>query len=731
MKNLLLVVFTFLVVTFNALATEGMWIPTMLAAIESDMQAFGLELSAEDIYSVNQSSLKDAIVQFGGGCTGEIISSRGLLLTNHHCGYRQIQSHSSLEHNYLKDGFWAANLTEELPNAGLTAMFVVSITDVTGEMLKGIAEGDDMAIRRGKIAGNEAAILARIREELPGLGAFIRPFNYGNSYFLMVTRTFNDVRLVGAPPSSIGKFGGDTDNWVWPRHTGDFSLFRVYADENNRPADYAESNRPYEPQRHLAVSLDGVNEGDFTMVFGFPGRTDRYLTTAAVEYVINESNPMRITMRETSLGIIDAAMRSDEALHIKYTAKQSMISNYYKKWIGQNAGLIELDAISEKRKIEGAFRSRSLLRNNRPYMNAIDQLDRLNNDIRDYQMARDVFIEYYHYGPEILRFANAFAPLINDYEELESSGELERKVGQLQSHVQGYFKNYDRLTDELIFERLTELYFRFTPETQVPEIMKAFRLKFKDNPALMRTALYGRTVFTDQALLMKLLDAPSAKGFKKLQKDPAFELAAALWEAYRNNFGPAYERMQAEINEHMRLYVAGIQEFFPDTNHSFDANSTLRLTYGKVEGSAPYDGMQYTYNTTHRGILQKAATGKDDYEIDELMKGLLEVGLFGPYANEDGSLPVCFTGSNHTTGGNSGSPAINGRGELVGLNFDRSWESTMSDLLYDGDRCRNIMVDARYILWVVDIYAGAGHLVEEMTLVSKNEGKIGEAPFRK
>lgn len=731
MKNLLLVVFTFLVVTFNALATEGMWIPTMLAAIESDMQAFGLELSAEDIYSVNQSSLKDAIVQFGGGCTGEIISSRGLLLTNHHCGYRQIQSHSSLEHNYLKDGFWAANLTEELPNAGLTAMFVVSITDVTGEMLKGIAEGDDMAIRRGKIAGNEAAILARIREELPGLGAFIRPFNYGNSYFLMVTRTFNDVRLVGAPPSSIGKFGGDTDNWVWPRHTGDFSLFRVYADENNRPADYAESNRPYEPQRHLAVSLDGVNEGDFTMVFGFPGRTDRYLTTAAVEYVINESNPMRITMRETSLGIIDAAMRSDEALHIKYTAKQSMISNYYKKWIGQNAGLIELDAISEKRKIEGAFRSRSLLRNNRPYMNAIDQLDRLNNDIRDYQMARDVFIEYYHYGPEILRFANAFAPLINDYEELESSGELERKVGQLQSHVQGYFKNYDRLTDELIFERLTELYFRFTPETQVPEIMKAFRLKFKDNPALMRTALYGRTVFTDQALLMKLLDAPSAKGFKKLQKDPAFELAAALWEAYRNNFGPAYERMQAEINEHMRLYVAGIQEFFPDTNHSFDANSTLRLTYGKVEGSAPYDGMQYNYNTTHRGILQKAATGKDDYEIDELMKGLLEVGLFGPYANEDGSLPVCFTGSNHTTGGNSGSPAINGRGELVGLNFDRSWESTMSDLLYDGDRCRNIMVDARYILWVVDIYAGAGHLVEEMTLVSKNEGKIGEAPFRK
>ncbi len=730
MKKVLLVALGTLVFTLLASAKEGMWIPTMLASIENDMQAFGLQLSAEEIYSVNQSSLKDAIVQFGGGCTGEMISSEGLLLTNHHCGYRQIQSHSSLERNLLRDGFWAMSKEEELPNPGLTAMFVVSITDVTGDLLKGVNDDDDNSTRRAKITANEKGLVQRVSEQSPGLEVFVRPFNYGNSYFMMITRTYTDVRLVGAPPSSIGKYGGDTDNWVWPRHTGDFSLFRVYANADNEPAQYSENNQPYQPLHHLPVSLDGVNEGDFTMVFGFPGRTELFLPKAAVAYVVEEANPMRIAMRETSLGIIDAAMRSDESLHIKYAAKQSSISNAYKKWIGQNIGLKELNAIDEKRKVEGAVRARASLRANFSVVQAIDRLNEQYSELRDYQMGRDVFIEYYYYGPELFRFANRFESLIERYDELEKSGKLDAEIDRMRGSVQAHFKNYDKLTDELIFEKLTALYFQYMPTSVIPEVMSGFHNQHKANPAMMRTQLYGKSVFTQPDALIKLFDAPSAKGFSKLGKDPAYQLASGLWNGYNELIKPDYDRIMTEIEGNLMIFVQGIQEYYPETQQTYDANSTLRLTYGKVEGSAPYDGMKYTFGTTHKGILQKAATENPDYAIDEFLDGLLRANFFGPYANEDGNLPVCFTGSNHTTGGNSGSPAINGKGELVGLNFDRTWESTMSDLYYDADRCRNIMVDVRYILWVIDAYAGAGHLVQEMTLSSDFE-KDTAVPIRK
>ena len=712
-------------------ATEGMWIPTMLASIEDDMQAFGLQLSAEDIYSVNSSSLKDAIAQFGGGCTAEVISSKGLLLTNHHCGYSQIQSHSTLENNYLRDGFWAKDFAAELPNPGLTAMFVVAIRDVTSDLLAGVADDAAVDVRRAAIAANEAKVMASARESYPGLEMFIRPFNYGNSYFLMVTRTFEDVRLVGAPPSSIGKFGGDTDNWVWPRHTGDFSLFRIYADAENNPAKYSEANQPYAPQVHLAVSVDGVKENDFTMVFGFPGRTERYLPLAAVDYIINESNPMRIRFRETSLSIIDAAMRSSEALHIKYAAKQSSIANAYKKWIGQNIGLIELDALGKKRQLEGALRARAMMQKKNHYAEAADALVKLNGEIRDYRMGREVFIEYFYYGPEILAFASGFSVLVDGWDALAAKeGELDKRIQSLRDATASHFKDYDRATDEAIFERLTALYFEFMPEAlQAPEL-KAMKAKFKDDVSAMSKALYAKSVFADEARLSKLLENPSKKAFAKLAKDPGYIVGSAVAQSYGLLIRSEYDRLNGAIDDQMRVYVKGINELVPEMKFSYDANSTLRLTYGKVEGSTPYDGMTYNFGTTHTGILQKSVMDKPDYKIDEKLKGLLEAKLFGPYADEAGDLPVCFTGSNHTTGGNSGSPALNARGELIGLNFDRSWESTMSDVYYDADRCRNIMVDVRYILWVVDVYGDAGHLVEEMTLVS-TKGEPSGFPMRK
>lgn len=703
-------------VSLQATATEGMYIPALLESIEDDMRAMGLQLTAEDIYAVNSSSLKDAIAQFGGGCTSEVISSQGLLLTNHHCGYGQIQSHSSVENNLLRDGFWAMSMADELPNPGLTATFIVRMEDVTEALMRGITDDMSDEERSAKLAANREA-LEQAAIEGTNHEAFIRPFNYGNSYFLMVTKTYEDVRLVGAPPSAVGKFGGDTDNWMWPRHTGDFSLFRIYAGEDNEPAEYSESNKPYAPKQHLSVSLDGVEEGDFTMVYGFPGRTEQYLTAEAVDYVVNTSNPMRIHFRETSLGIIDAAMDASEKVEIQYAAKQSSISNAYKKWIGQNTGLKELNALDQKRELQAAFRKMAQLKKKTEYVEAIDALVKLEAEVIPYKKAREIFIEYYFYGPEIFNLAYSFEPLITSYEELESKGELAQTIEKLKGRVEGFFKDYHQPTDEAVFTALTELYFGYMPEELTPEAMAAFNKKNGGDLEKMREALYEKSPFADPEALMKLLNSPSQKRFAKLAKEEAYTLAKGMYDGYFALVRPSYGQLQGEIDGHMKTYVAGLMELFPNRTYWPDANSTLRLTYGKVEGSAPVDGMEYKFYTTAEGILQKYRSGMADYELPEGLVDLLESRAYGQYAHSDGTLRICFTGSNHTTGGNSGSPALNAYGHLVGLNFDRSWESTMSDILFAPERCRNIMVDIRYVLWVIDQYAGAKHLIDEMTLV--------------
>ncbi len=700
----------------NLLATEGMYIPALLESIEDEMRLMGLKLSAEDIYSVNQSSLKDAIAQFGGGCTSELISSQGLLLTNHHCGYSQIQSHSSVENNLLKEGFWAQSLKDELPNPGLTATFIVRMEDVTEALIKGIT--DDLAPSRRKelLEANRKSL---IDAAVDGTAheAFIRPFNYGNSYFMIVTKTYRDVRLVGAPPSAIGKYGGDTDNWMWPRHTGDFSIFRIYADENNQPAAYSESNRPYEPERHLHISLDGVEEGDFTMVYGFPGSTQQYITAEAVDYIVNESNPMRIEFRETSLGVIDAAMQSSEEIHIQYAAKQSRISNAYKKWIGQNQGLIELNALDKRWELQRGYRKMAEIRQNQNYVHAIDTLGALEQQIKDYRKAREVFIEYYFYGPEVYSFAKNFEPLIEDYAQLEQDGKLDEAIEKLRQASEAHFKNYHLPTDKDIFANLTKLYLDHMPVELTPEIFVEYASKNNWNGMQMADNLYNATAFARLEDVSKLLDKPSARAFEKLAKDPAYVIANAMYDGYIRLVRPTYESLQQEIDASMKVYMQGLMEIFPNRNYWPDANSTLRLTYGKVEGSSPIDGIAYKYYTTAEGILQKYNTGLEDYDLPEKLRVLLENRAYKQYAHHTGELMVCFTGSNHTTGGNSGSPALNASGHLVGLNFDRSWESTMSDIYFAPERCRNIMVDIRYILWVIDVYAGAERLINEMTLV--------------
>jgi hypothetical protein len=693
-------------------ATEGMWIPLLLKSLnESDMKEMGLKLSAEDIYSINNSSLKDAIVHFGGGCTAEVISDQGLILTNHHCGFGQIQSHSAEEHNYLKNGFWAMNKKQELKNEGLTATFIVRIEDVTQTVIEGLEDNMDVATRKKRLKENIKAIEGKAIEGTH-YKAKIKPFFYGNEYYMIVTETFKDVRLVGAPPSSIGKFGGDTDNWIWPRHTGDFSMFRIYANKDNQPADISDDNVPYQPKKSLSIAMHDMKEGEFCMVYGFPGRTYQYLTSDALSYVMNAANPARIKMRERSLSIIDATMKSSEKKYIQYAAKQSRISNSYKKWIGQNIGLKENDALTLKKDLETDFSARA---KGTQYENILPELKALHTEMYDYNLARDMFIELFYMGPEILRFSSKFRAF-EDYEKVSTSKDYETQKKKKIKTIQGFFKNYDKETDQKIFISLVKTYRDIMNDDFEPDAFKLIDTKYKGDYTAYANYIYEKSTFCDEKNMNKFINSYSSGASTKLTRDPAYALSKNILVTYKNKIEKKYISLNAQIEAKMKLYLKGRMELFPEKKLAADANSTLRLTYGKVEGSSPKDGMNYEYYTTLDGMIQKNNLGKDDFKLDPKIKELWKVKDYGQYA-QDGELRVCFTGSNHTTGGNSGSPVLNGSGELIGLNFDRSWESTMSDYLFDPSRCRNIAVDIRYILWVVDKYAGAGHLVEEMKIV--------------
>lgn len=693
------------------LAEEGMLIPSVIQAFESDMKAKGMKLSAEDIYSVNNSSLKDAILHFGGGCTSELVSDKGLLLTNHHCGYSQIQSHSSLEKDYLKNGFWAKNFSEELPNKGLTASRVVRIDDVTKTVMFGINESTNDADRIDKMRKN-MKVLIDDAQEGNGYKAEIKAFNYGNDFYIIVKEIFLDVRLVGTPPNAVGKFGGDTDNWVWPRHTGDFSVFRVYAGKDNKPAAYSADNIPYKPLHFLPISMTPRKSGDFTMVYGFPGTTEQHLVSSQIKYIMDKERPSRISMREKSLSVIDAKMRASDQIRIQYSAKQARIANAYKKWIGQLGGLTELDAVQVKKDYEAKFNAKA---NSKPewkakYGTLVDEMKSIMAEGEQYDFGYAMAVEYIFVGPEMFRQARAFNTLIEDATKLEKEGKLDAAVEKLKKGLPGFFKNYNKAVDREIFELLTEEYLKQVGGESLPNVLKT------NSPGALSKSIYNKSVLVSEAASRKALNKINKRTLKKLRRDPGIMLYRQLIEKFRKETIPGVRKFTGEMDAVLKVYVEGKQEMFPDAKHWADANGTMRITYGQLEGSAPTDGMQYTEHTTTEGILQKYQTGNPDFELLPDLVDSYKKRDFGPYA-QDGELWVCFTGSNHTTGGNSGSPVIDANGRLMGLNFDRSWESTMSDYMFDPNRCRNITVDIRYVLWVMDKYAGATHLVDEMKLI--------------
>ena len=683
----------------------GMWIPTELN--ESEMKQMGMNISAQDIFNPNAPSIKDAIAHFGGGCTSEVISPKGLLLTNHHCGYGEIQSHSTVEHNYLEDGFWADSFETELPNPGLTATFIVDIKDVTDKVLQGVSLGDSETARNGRIKDNIDIISAnQVKESYQDV--MVKPFYKGNKYYMFITETYRDVRLVGAPPSSIGKFGSDTDNWMWPRHTGDFSIFRIYADKNNKPADYSKDNVPYAPKHYLPVNIGGVEEGDFTFVFGFPGSTDEYLPASSLEQLTTKLNPAKIKIRENALKIIDGYMKTDKEIKIQYASKYARVANYWKKWIGENQGLAQSNAIAQRKEYEKEFlnnvRKTCIVEKSircAEYPHLIADLDRLNAEIENYNFAKDYFDEAIYRNSETFRVAL----LLNNVINKENEKDFDAYYGRIQNYLTGLFKDYNATVDTEVSLKLWDMYKTDMPQQFQPKNVEISNSDFANS--IITNELYTSTesVLKDKSSFLN-----------KIKSDPIVQKIGVVEKAYESSVSKRRSELQSQIDNKMRRYMQAQLEIMPDKKFFPDANSTLRVTYGKVNGYSPKDAIYYAPESTLKGVMEKYVPGDYEFDLPAKLIALYNQKDYGEYA-ENGEVPVNFLATNHTTGGNSGSPALDADGNLIGLNFDRVWEGTMSDYNYDPEICRNIMVDARYILFIIDKFANAQRLKEEMTLV--------------
>jgi len=697
------------------LADEGMWIPLLIGKNISDMQAKGCKLSAEDIYSANKSSLKDAVVMFGGGCTGEVISSAGLVLTNHHCGYGAIQRLSSVEKDYLVNGYAAMNKEEELPSPGLTVMFIVRIEDVTKQILDSLSEGMTESERTQKITTVSSAIEKQATKDTH-YDAKVRSFYYGNEFYLFVTETFKDIRLVVAPPSAIGNFGGETDNWIWPRHTGDFSLFRIYANKENKPAEYSKENIPYTPKKYFTISLKGINENDFAMVYGFPGRTTEYIPASAVNMIVNTTDPSRVSIRDVRLKIMNDGIHISDTVRLKYSPKYKGIANGYKKWQGEMIGIKSFDGLKKKNDFEKQFLQWVNENNERKkkYGNVLHQLDSL------YSLLRPLgrFTDYNNeaaWGVEILGLANSFNDLIslgkNDTAKQET---LNVAAEKMKKNVEGFFKDYDERVDKEMFGALLSIYRDSLKPEQLPDYFKEMNQKFKQDMYRFSEYVFAKSIFASKEKILALLGKFNKSAARKIENYVAFKLAQSVSENYSKQT-TTLQSLNANIAILMRTYMAAQREMQTGKNFYPDANSTLRIAYGNIKGYKPNDGATYLFKTTSEGIKEKSRLPNEEFSAPEKLLTLFEKKYFGMYG-ENNTLPICFLTTSHTTGGNSGSPVINATGELIGTNFDRVWEGTMSDIMYSPDRCRNISVDIRYTLFIIDKFSGAGYLLNEMNV---------------
>jgi hypothetical protein len=696
-----------------ALADEGMWIPLLLGKYNiADMQQKGCKLSAEDIYSINQACLKDAVVIFGGGCTGALISDEGLVITNHHCGYGKIQAHSSTEHDYLTDGFWALSHEQELTNPGLTVTFLVRIENVTDLVLHNIPEDDSEGIRNMRVAEAIDSI-KNIAVTGTHYKADIKPFFGGSEYYLFVTEVFRDVRLVGTPPSGIGKFGGDTDNWMWPRHTGDFSLFRIYANKNNEPADYSPDNVPYKPKKYLEISTKGVKQGDFTMVMGFPGNTNEYAPSYMLEMLVKSENPNKILIRQAKMDVISTAMNSSAELRIKYSAKYASISNYWKKWIGENRGIACLDGIARKQKFEAAFQQWADTANHAAYVNLLNTYDSIYKKYTPLNLASNYAYEAC-YTLDIIQLAARFKKLAT-IEKNDSIEKIASAFADIRKGLTGFFKDYDEATDQKIFSRVIALYYQNIDKTYLPDYLNIIGTKYAGNVNAFAVDFYSHCLLSKPEKINTILDKPTFKNVQKIINDPAYQLYQSVFDLLVNGIYPWTDMLEARINQLDRTYIKAQRMMQPNRIFYPDANFTMRVAYGKVDSYKPSDGVTYNWYTTLDGIMQKENPEIYDYRVPEKLKQLYAQHDFGPWAQND-TMHICFTASNHTTGGNSGSPVLDANGRLIGINFDRNWEGTMSDLMYDASVCRNIVLDIRYVLFIVDKFAGAKNILNELSV---------------
>lgn len=719
MKKTVLICAIFLLVLpgFSKSPDEGIWIPLLIEKYNIRlMQEKGFKLSAEDIYSVNRACMKDAVVNFNGGCTAELISAEGLLITNHHCGFGLIQEHSSLEHNYLRDGFWAMSRSAELPNPGVSVTILKWMEDVTGRVMEGVTDDMSPSDQTSLISSNIGKIQQKAVEGT-SYRAVVRPFFMGNQYFLFVNETFRDVRLVGAPPSAIGNFGGDTDNWVWPRHTGDFSLFRVYADKNNTPADYSPENVPYKPAYYFPVSLKGVKEGDFTMVFGYPGSTSKYVPSFHIDMVKNHLNPEMIRIRTKKLDIINEAMDSDPLIRIQYSAKKAGISNSWKKWIGEIQGLERMKTIEGKQEYEaglarwiGEDESRRS-----QYGDILQSYKQIYDSLGQYTLVNSITNEVFN-GVEAFSLARSLRGLARLYENNGNPEEIKMSKQNIIEYSKQFFKDYNSFTDQKLFVALMEMYGELIdPEWQAPGYKK-LRNSVRSDFSAVAPVFYSRSMFTDENRFNDFIKGFESSSVKKVKKDPFYSLSADAGEFQANNVRPVLLRLNGELQQLNKRYMKAQMEYESGKVFYPDANSTLRVAFGTVQGYYSRDAVYFKPVSTLKGIIEKDNPEIYDYDVPDRLRELYAKRDYGRYGR-DGEIPVCFIANNHTTGGNSGSPVINAEGYLIGINFDRAWEGVASDMAFNPEQSRNISLDIRYAMFIIDKFAGAGYLLEEMTII--------------
>jgi len=697
-------------------AQEGMWLPMLISQNEADMKAKGMKISATDIYNTNNNSLKDAIISFGGFCTGGVVSNQGLVFTNHHCGYGSIQALSTVEKNYLKDGYWAKSFEEELPAEGLFVQFIIRMEDVTDKILLGVTDAMSETERQSTIGKNIDAHKKTITLEKTQ-DILIRPFYDGNQYIMFITESFKDIRFVGAPPSAVGKYGDETDNWVWPRHTGDFSVFRIYADKDNKPATYNKDNVPYKPKRFLKISLNGVKEDEFNMILGFPGRTQEYLPSFAIKQIQDEINPRRIEIRDRALKILDAEMRKDDKTKLQYASKYSVVANYYKKWKGENLGLIRTNAIEKKLTYEKEFDKNSYKDPKlRLYSKLLADYKLKYQEFEPYAIARNNFTEVFGTNSEMLSLMQNMVSIVDRYNK-DGEKAVQDRLPRIKGFLEGFYKDYRVDLDKKVFASMIDYYYNNQAAPYISDYAKTQLEASNKDYNKLTESLYANTMFTNGEKVMKLLEGDPKTLVTTIQEDPMLKFAKSFIDNFNTVAVPKLTTIQPEINKFQRTYMKAQMQVMKNKKFYPDANSTLRVAYGKSTGYKARDGVYYLPKTTIDGLMAKYIPNDYEFDVPEKLRTLYQNKDYGQYKDKDGTVPVCFLSTAQTTGGNSGSPCLDANGNLIGLLFDGSWEGVMSDLSYDESIVRSIVLDARYLLFIVDKYGDAKRLINELKLV--------------